>query len=118
MLTNTTTPDGYKVDKNGRWITGSWKSNSNGWWYEYSDGSYLKEKWKYISESWYYFNSEGYMVTGWKLLGNDWFYLKDSGAMAENEWVGDYYLGNDGKMLTNTTTPDGYKVDKNGRWIK
>ena len=117
MLTNTTTPDGYRVDKNGRWITGSWKSNSTGWWYEYSDGSYLKEEWKYISGSWYYFNSVGYMVTGWKLLGNDWFYLKDSGAMAENEWIGDYYLGKGGYMLTNTTTPDGYKVDKNGKWI-
>ena len=58
------------------------------------------------------------MVTGWKLLGNDWFYLKDSGAMAENEWIGYYYLGKGGYMLTNTTTPDGYKVDKNGRWIK
>ncbi|KXB66241.1 cell wall-binding repeat protein, partial [Parvimonas sp. KA00067] len=117
MLTNTTTPDGYRVDKNGRWITGSWKSNSTGWWYEYSDGSYLKEEWKYISGSWYYFNSGGYMVTGWNLLGNDWFYLKDSGAMAENEWIGDYYLGKGGYMLTNTTTPDGYRVDKNGRWI-
>lgn len=28
-----------------------------------------------------------------------------------------YYLGSSGAMLTNTTTPDGYHVDSEGRWI-
>lgn len=23
-----------------------WKSNSTGWWYEYSDRSYVKDKWR------------------------------------------------------------------------
>lgn len=29
-----------------------------------------------------------------------------------------YYLGQDGVMLTNTTTPDGYKVGADGAWIR
>lgn len=118
MLKNTTTPDGYKVDINGKYMIGSWKSYNGIWWYEYPDGSYLQNEWKYISKNWYYFNSGGYMVTGWKKIKNDWFYFKDSGSMAENEWIGDYYLGKDGYMLTNTTTPDGYKVDIDGKRIK
>ena len=41
--------------------------------------------------------------------------------MAANKWVKSgsywYYLGSSGAMLTNTTTPDGYHVDSEGRWI-
>ena len=76
----------------------TWKSNSIGWWYENSDGSYVVNQWKKISGKWYYFNSSGYM--------------------AESQWVGDYYLGSDGAMLVNTTTPDGYRVDSSGKWIR
>ncbi|NRY61531.1 hypothetical protein [Clostridium beijerinckii] len=40
--------------------------------------------------------------------------------MIKNSWGTDingytYYAGSDGKMLKNITTPDGYKVDKDGR---
>ena len=35
--------------------------------------------------------------------------------MEANCWIGGiYYVGTDGAMLVNTTTPDGYKVDENG----
>ena len=34
---------------------------------------------------------------------------------AEGNW---YYLGPDGVMLTNTTTPDGYRVGADGVWIQ
>jgi D-alanyl-D-alanine carboxypeptidase len=35
------------------------------------------------------------------------------------EWKGEYYyVGTDGVMLTSTTTPDGYKVDASGKWVK
>ena len=39
---------------------GSWKSNSNGWWYEYSDGSYASG-WTEIDGYWYFFTGSGYM---------------------------------------------------------
>ena len=99
MLTNTTTPDGYKVDENGRWVPQNvWKHNGRGWWYQHADGTYPARAWELIDGVYYYFNVSGYMVS--------------------NCWIGYYYLGANGAMLTNTTTPDGYKVDENGRWIQ
>ena len=117
MLTNTTTPDGYKVDKNGKWITNRWLEFSDHWEYMYADGSKAKNKFEKIYEKTYYFNSKGHMVTGWEMINKNWYYFYDSGSMAKNEWVGSYYLGSNGKMLVNTITPDGYRVDKNGKWI-
>ena len=29
-----------------------------------------------------------------------------------------YYLGADGVMMTNATTPDGYRVGADGAWIR
>ena len=75
-----------------------WKKNNTGWWYEEKDGSYPYNDWKEVNGKWYYFDSRGYCVM--------------------NTWIGNYYLGKDGAMLVNTTTPDGYKVDKNGKWIE
>ena len=101
MLVNTTTPDGYEVDENGKWIEerqAMWKKNNTGWWYENADGSYPKDEWKKINGSWYYFGNNGYML--------------------ESQWIGNYYVGSNGAMLVNTTTPDGYKVDENGKWIE
>ena len=62
---------------------GVWKRNSTGWWYEFADGSYLKNCWKYIDNEWYRFKKSGYIYQ------NAWFrdkhgnryYFKDSGAM-------------------------------------
>jgi hypothetical protein len=52
---------------------------------------------------WYNENKDGTL----KLKTNSWMQESD-GA-----W---YYFGSDGYLLTNTTTPDGYKVDANGVW--
>ncbi len=99
MLTNTTTPDGYTVGSDGAWVqnTGSWQQNSTGWWYQNADGTYPVSTWQQINGSWYYFNESGYMVA--------------------SIWIGNYYLGENGAMLTNTTTPDGYVVGSDGAWI-
>ena len=37
--------------------------------------------------------------------------------MVHDKWIGDYYLGSDGAMLTSTVTPDGYRVDASGKLI-
>ena len=111
-------PKGYRVDKNGRWITDRWLEFSDHWEYMYADGSKAKNKFEKIYEKTYYFNSKGHMVTGWEMINKNWYYFYDSGSMAKNEWVGSYYLGSNGKMLINTITPDGYRVDKNGKCIE
>jgi len=57
-----------------------------------------------------------------------WWYDNGNGTYAGNGWQwidgnGDgisesYYFDENGWLLTNTSTPDGYKVDANGAWIQ
>ena len=86
-------------------LTGSWKHNSKGWWYAYSNGTYAKGL-KKIGNATYYFDSKGWMKTGWQhATGNsDWYYFNKSGAM-KTGWLKSggkwYYLNStDGKMKT------------------
>lgn len=57
----------------------------------------------------------------WKQDAKGWWVDNGDGTYKKNEWYKDngkdYYLGADGYMLTNTTTPDGYKVGADGSWI-
>ena len=76
----------------------NWKQDNAGWWYQNADGSYPTNTWKEIGGAWYYFEGNGYM--------------------AANKWIGNYYVGSNGAMLTNTTTPDGYQVGADGAWIQ
>lgn len=66
---------------------------------------------------------------GWKHddAGNYWTYEKSDGTEAKNEWLwidGNndriaecFYFDSNGKMLSNTTAPDGSKVNANGEWV-
>ena len=78
-------------------LAGTWKQDHIGWWWQEDNGSYPVSTWKEISGKWYYFETSGYM--------------------AANKWIGNYYVGSDGSMLVNTTTPDGYRVGADGAWI-
>lgn len=78
-------------------FAGEWKRNNVGWWYQESTGAYPTSRWSNIGEKWYYFDNVGYMV--------------------HDKWIGDYYLGSDGTMLTSIVTPAGYRVDASGKWI-
>lgn len=86
---------------------GTWKSDSNGWWYEYPGGSYPVSQWLQINNLWYCFDGSGYMRTGW-IMGSDgkWYYCDTREGAGQ------------GVMLTNTITPDGYQVDANGARIQ
>lgn len=50
-------------------------------------------------------------------IHGSWYYFNESGYMVASIWIGNYYLGENGAMLTNTTTQDGYKVGSDGEWI-
>lgn len=85
-------------------IKEGWHSNSKGWWYQNSDGSYPTNKWQKINEKWYFFNEDGYCLTNkWIKRGGVWYWLGDDGTMAtgwkkiNNEW---YYFKQDGEMVT------------------
>ena len=102
--------------------SGSWKHNSTGWWYSYTDGGYASNKWEKIGNKWYYFDAAGYMQTGWQKISGKWYYLGSNGVMTtgwqkvSGKW---YYLGSNGVMVTGTQIIGGktYQFDSNGVWI-
>ncbi len=84
-------------------LTGIWKRNNIGWWYELSDGSYFTSCRKMINGAMYVFDSRGYMRTGWVLQSSKWSYHTSSGAALIGwQWLGGkwYHLNAEGIMTT------------------
>ena len=75
---------------------------------------------------WYYMlnvnSGMGYVKSSWTKDNGKWYYFDKWGYMYRDAWIpykGDYYyVGADGAMWYNATTPDGYRVDGNGKWIR
>ncbi|MFT8349663.1 GH25 family lysozyme [Clostridium saccharoperbutylacetonicum] len=109
----------YMFYGNGAMAKG-WVQLSNHWYYFNSSGN-MSSGWISDNGAWYYLYDTGAMAKGWINLDDTWYYLKDSGAMATG-WVNvgtDYYYldTRTGKMLTNTTTSDGFKLGSDGKKI-
>ena len=112
---------------------GQWVQDEKGWWYKRADGSYPKNSWGYEAYNgksyWYYFLDSGYMATGWVDVNGSKYYLFSNsdgwkGRMLTGwQWIDGncYYLDtqgqNEGALYRNTTTPDGFTVDSEGRWV-
>ena len=112
---------------------GQWMQDEKGWWYKRPDGSYPKNSWGYEAYNgksyWYYFLDSGYMATGWVDVNGSKYYLFPNsdgwkGRMLTGwQWIDGncYYLDsqgqNEGALYRNTTTPDGFTVDAEGRWV-
>ena len=112
---------------------GQWIQDEKGWWYKRPDGSYPKNSWGYEAYNgkfyWYYFLDSGYIATGWVDVNGSKYYLFPNsdgwkGRMLTGwQWIDGncYYLDpqgqNEGALYRNTTTPDGYAVDAEGRWV-
>ena len=129
-----------EVKKNG------WVKEGNAW-YFYYQGQITKNAWvgsywlgadgKMAASSWvdngrYYVGANGLWdksakkpevksevkKNGWVKEGNTWYYY-ENGTLARNKWVGNYWLGADGKMATNAWVDNGrYYVDGSGAWVK
>ena len=101
----------YMSNENSSWIlkvdpsttvnttaekTGTWKKDSKGWWYRYSDGTYPKNCWAKIKGKWYHFDAAGYLQTGWLKDGKNWYYLDPKEGFMVTGWLKDgknwYYL--------------------------
>ncbi len=94
---------GAKITEKIPVLSGTWKKDSTGWWYQWSDRSYPVKMFLKISGKTYYFNASGYMVTGWQYIGGKWYYFDGSGAMVTGwQYLGDkwYYMNSSGVMLT------------------
>ena len=49
---------------------------------------------------------------------NDAEYFYRNGTMQKNKWIGDYYVGSDGRKVRNQLIDDTYYVDANGMKVK
>ena len=64
-------------------------------------------------------SSDALAAQGWVKTGNAWYFYKQNGTLTRNAWAGNYWLGADGKMVTNAWVDNGrYYVDANGAWVK
>lgn len=98
----------------GRWDV------SEGKWYYYMDGSYVKNSWKLIAEKWYHFRDSGAMDTKWQKINGKWYWFGEDGTMRtgwqkiNGKW---YCFNNDGIMFVNAWIKIGnkwYMVDTDG----
>ena len=114
----------YFLKDDGSMAASTWVKTDKGYWYYLNaSGAMMHDGWAKINDTWYYFKNFGGMAEGWVKDGNTWYYLTPgSGAMVSNGWSlingKYYYFTESGAMLANTTTPDGYKVDASGAWVK
>ena len=95
----------YWLGADGRMATSSWVDN--GRYYVDANGAWVKDAKRPEAKK-----------NGWIKEGSTWYYL-ENGALARNKWVGNYWLGADGKMATSSWVDnDRYYVDGNGAWVK
>lgn len=64
-------------------------------------------------------SSDVLAAQGWVKTGTSWYFYNQNGTLAKNAWAGNYWLGADGKMVTNEWVDNGrYYVGKDGAWVK
>ena len=110
---------------------GSWKQSGENW-------SFLDEKgqnvlgWIYENGSWYYVDPKtGTLRSGWLYLadGTQYFFGNKQGSgfgkmLTGWNWIDGncyYFTGEadeqEGKLLKEGVTPDGYRVNRDGKWV-
>ena len=116
-----------------------WSKNGNSWYYYDAQGNQIKNAWvgsywigsdgKMVTDRWvdggkYYVGSQGWWEkdavkkTGWTQTGNTWYLYDNEGNIVKNRWSGNYWLGTDGKMVTNSWVDGGkYYVGADGKWV-
>ena len=91
--------DGTPVENYSKSRPAKFIKDSKGFRYRNLDGTYSRKTWQCIKGSWYYFYSSGYMARRTK-LGR--YYVGINGKMVTNKWVKignyKYYYGADGRM--------------------
>lgn len=108
-------------------FAGLWKREQSGWSYINDNGA-KAVGWTKTPSGWYYLDSTGLMKTGWlQDVDGKWYFLDTAKGIQEGKmltgwnWIDGYcyYFDNQsGALLVNTTTPDGYKVNADGKWEK
>lgn len=106
----------YYLASSGAMKTG-WVKSGGSWYYMSTDGKMVTGK-KKIGKATYFLSGSGAMKTGWSKEGSAWYYYAKSGVMQTSKWIGNYWVGSDGKMATNSWVNGGkYYVGSNGAWV-
>ncbi|MFW2491722.1 N-acetylmuramoyl-L-alanine amidase [Clostridium chromiireducens] len=117
----------------GEWKLG-WNRNDVGWWYcsclENKSYYTSKDGWQNIDGEWYIFDNRGYALQDvWHYDYNykAWYYLDDNCRMVRGskakplwKWIESdcYSFDEYGRMYCDCVTPNGWRVDDSGTWIK
>ena len=108
----------YWLGSDGKMATNSWVDGgkyfvgNQGWWVK--DAKKTSESAKTTKST-----TTTAKKSGWVQTGNVWYHYDSKGALTKNAWVGSYWLGSDGKMVTNGWVDGGkYFVGKQGWWVK
>ena len=147
LLTVLATPIAVNaVASNDAQAAQGWVKNGNSWSFYNQNGTLVRNTWagsywlgadgKMVTNAWvdngrYYVGANGAWVKGaqnqasantakqgWVQSGNAWYYY-NKGSLVVNKWVGNYWLGADGRMVTNSWVDNNrYYVGANGAWVK
>ena len=123
------TEDGYrffrekgKPGKLGRMYTGLKTIDGN--LYCFDENGVVMTGFTRIGKRTYFFSAKGgpgrygrAYINKWAKHEGEKYYFGPKGRMLKKRWVGDYYVGKDGKRLKNTVTPDGYQVNAKGKKV-
>lgn len=114
--------DYYFLDSEGVMLKDTFKNmSSTDWYYLGSDGKMLKNTLYDVNGQTYFFDVDGKMkIDALVSVGSSVYYAQENGIIKKDGWClnNQYYADKDGKILMNTTTPDGVKVDETGKRIK
>ena len=110
---------------------GSWKQNGENWSFQDEKGQNVLG-WIYENGSWYYVDPKtGTLRSGWLYLadGTQYFFGNKQGSgfgkmLTGWNWIDGncyYFTGEadeqEGKLLKEGVTPDGYRVNRDGKWV-
>ncbi|MDO4295237.1 MAG: hypothetical protein Q4D90_03645, partial [bacterium] len=122
---------------NATGIQTGWQYLNSHWYYLSQEDGKMLTGWQYIDGHWYYLNTandgvEGQLRSGWMTdaAGRRYFLSTAHdgtfGRMLTGwQWIDGhcyYFVGTEGadqgKMLTNALSPDGFLVNADGRWVE
>lgn len=123
----------YFAASDGSLVKNQWESffdRERFRWHYYGSDYKSVKGYQIIDGKKYYFNKYGILLEGWtgkssveesdRSSDNYWYYFGEDGAIKAG-WVQSggnwYYIYADGSMASNTTTPDGFYVNKKGVWV-
>jgi len=115
--------DGVRYMADGEYVTNSFIEVDGCLYYFDENGYMLTNSFKTEGGYTYYFGNLGVAKSGWVFDGGFYYYFDESLHMVKGDWIVTpssawYYMTEDGTMLTDAYTPDGYYVNENGQWIQ